>query len=657
MQNVVNFMVPFFGRDGKPIAAGRVHFVKTECDALSFTDVQNSDYIDICTRNGTSIANPATLNDVGEFVLQPFVRNDNIDFKMIVDRPTGISADLNDPTPAWETELIMVSKHQELTITYNGIACVNSLAELRDLAPGSAQVLVLGYNNAGDFCPPRIFQWTTTLYEENYGTHVRSNINSQYRKGTWVCEPNADAIDVRWFGIDKPKSGWKYDIIDCAERVRLIISNYKNKKSTLYFPAGDYYFGSAVTFNNVIMDGASFKKTGVNDSVILTLNNVDVRSGAHFDDGIIVRKKGILYTSWLDNLNQLDATSLDLLDYIIFNKTFDYNEYSLNTPIKNKKILVKKGIKLPQYLDLSDCEIFYEDIGRLHSNTFQVGYNIWKPGIGGILYNKHLLYDVMGDQRGLLVFENIDDATDDNLAPLNPIATLNKDYFTAKQMRLLDDKGSWDVNAAGKSVLTTDEANVSGQVQASSVKTNSINHARINNGVGLMKIKCLTVPSDNLFVRLISANVYINGQEAPQELNSDIENLIDIDNKAIKLSAALLNYQGINEWNIAIDLNRFSHDASDMYYKLTNVVFPILAAEAQKTIRIRTMGRGRSVYYPKDDAIFGDIFVSIVPYKENDFLHQIKLPTDYADNSSEIGQSLLIRKDAGTDWYIDPFSI
>lgn len=53
MQNVVNYIVPFFGKDGKPLSGGRVHFVKPDCSAAP-TDREDPDYIAIFDTDGTA---------------------------------------------------------------------------------------------------------------------------------------------------------------------------------------------------------------------------------------------------------------------------------------------------------------------------------------------------------------------------------------------------------------------------------------------------------------------------------------------------------------------------------------------------------------------------------------------------------------------------
>ena len=65
MQNIVNYLCPFFGYDGKPIVNGRVYFVKPDTSAQTFEELSGLDAADFVTvkdKDGTALANPLSLD-------------------------------------------------------------------------------------------------------------------------------------------------------------------------------------------------------------------------------------------------------------------------------------------------------------------------------------------------------------------------------------------------------------------------------------------------------------------------------------------------------------------------------------------------------------------------------------------------------------------
>lgn len=243
MQNVTNLIVPFFGKDGRPISCGRVHFCKPDTTASDFKGLADKDYIVIKDKDGTPLKNPLLLNDLGRFAdgEQPFVE-DGIEYKMIVDKPTGIPAQYDDETPCWETELVIHSKNQSISIDVDGIPTIGTIEELRHLDPDVKNVIVLGYNAYDDFCPPRLFCYENTPYlGENNGTRIKSSVEGV--NGTWVFRPETDVVDVRWFGI---LGG---DMTDSLSALANILYNYHN----IYFPSGAYYFSSSFSVNRLVL--------------------------------------------------------------------------------------------------------------------------------------------------------------------------------------------------------------------------------------------------------------------------------------------------------------------------------------------------------------------------------------------------------------------
>lgn len=280
MQNAFNLKAPFLDLHGKPIVGGFVTFCEPDTDT-------ETTLIHIYSKTGTELVNPLPLNEYGSFEIQPFV-DDGIDYKMIVQWREGDSIQ----------SYTMDSKHSVIQVNYHGITVVDGLPDLRTLDPENGKAVVLGYETAGDFCGPRIFQWKEEDFSENYGTHIRSTLSGHTDDGVWVCEPNGP-IDVRWFGIMPNNASHNMFL-----RLSAIVTDYPH--TPVYFPEGDYYLGSSIAVSSVILaENAKIKPfRTVQISVAMTVNNLENRGGKFVEaNGVKVLlnlTKGELRTSWFE---------------------------------------------------------------------------------------------------------------------------------------------------------------------------------------------------------------------------------------------------------------------------------------------------------------------------------------------------------------------
>ena len=376
MQNVVNYLTPFL-LAGKPIVNGRVYFVKEETAALTFSQLSgldSADFVTVYDRGGHPLENPLSLNAEGtwdyEGGKQPFV-DDGIDFKMIVCRPTGIDPDLNDETPAWELAYTMVSKAGHVSVTYSGIGTVDSISDLRTLSPEVGQVLVLGYGSAGDFCPPRVFTWVSRYSADNGGTKIRSSVQGYENRGMWICEP-VNFVDVRWFGVDPYGSG------DYSATLIAISQAYPG--IPVYFPTGNYYVSSNLSFKSAIIErNAYFTPSYEMPYVPPVENDLSFTVESHFEnrggrvlaneDGFVAYPKvrGELRTSWLESpINSaLSSAALAGVDTLVFDSTVSTSSV---VTVSDKVVLVKKGSSLPNTVTLTDCIVFDENDASFRSN-------------------------------------------------------------------------------------------------------------------------------------------------------------------------------------------------------------------------------------------------------------------------------------------------
>lgn len=278
MQNIVNYLSPFFGTDGKPVANGRVHFCRMNTSAVKWDDIGDPDYIVIKDRDGVQLPNPLPLNDMGVFEHQPFV-DEQLDFKMYVDSPTGISSTVVDAEISdiekWRTVLVMASRSQKVSVELSGISYVNSVAELREADTSAGCAVVLGYNEAGDFCPARVFFWSKTPYSENYGTHIKSLVDNA---GTWVCEPS-DVLDLRWFGVDADSGS----TVDYTDIISSAANSYPNKP--VYFSKGNYYISHNVSMASAVMDPGCFIRPYGSAIVQMAIEHLDDRGAKFLSNG------------------------------------------------------------------------------------------------------------------------------------------------------------------------------------------------------------------------------------------------------------------------------------------------------------------------------------------------------------------------------------
>lgn len=372
MQNVVNLHSPFIGLDGNPIVNGRVYFLKPDTSAQTFeslTSLDAGDYIVIKDRNGTALANPLPLDSYGNFQTQPFV-DENTDYKMIVCYPTGLPSELNDETPSWDIAYTVYSKTQHIDVHYDGMKTVGGLPELRTTDPALGAVLVMGYGNANDFCPPRVFKWVNYTSTDNGGTKIRSSVTGHTNDGMWLLEP-AEYVDVRWFGIN-PESGTDY-----TAQVQAVATAYTAKP--LYFPAGSYYLSDHVTVHGAILERLAVfapvdgHTQDIKFDVSSRIENRGATFGKNEGDRVVYPKvKGTLYTSWLTSPidSALTSTALANVDEIVFDAT---KTVSSAVTIAEKRVIVMKGVTVASITFAPSCHVFYETDGKTCAGLAKLG--------------------------------------------------------------------------------------------------------------------------------------------------------------------------------------------------------------------------------------------------------------------------------------------
>lgn len=375
MQNVVNLHSPFIGLDGNPIVNGRVYFLKPDTSAQTFeslTSLDAGDYIVIKDRNGTALANPLPLDSYGNFQTQPFV-DDNTDYKMIVCYPTGLPSELNDETPSWDIAYTVYSKTQHVDVHYDGMKTVGGLPELRTTDPALGTVLVMGYINANDFCPPRVFKWVNYTSTDNGGTKIRSSVTGHTNDGMWLLEP-AEYVDVRWFGIN-PESGTDY-----TAQIQAVATAYTAKP--LYFPAGSYYLSDHETVHGAILERLAIfapvdgHTQDIKFEVSSHIENRGATFGKNEGDKVVYPKvKGTLYTSWLTSPidSALTSTALANVDEIVFDAT---KTVSTSVTIAEKRVIVMKDVTVSSITFAPSCHVFYETDGKTCAGSLKLG-NDW----------------------------------------------------------------------------------------------------------------------------------------------------------------------------------------------------------------------------------------------------------------------------------------
>lgn len=367
MQNVSNLNCPFFGKDGKPISAGRVHFVKPDTSASDFNGIAEFDYITIKNKNGATLQNPLPLDELGQFSIQPFVE-DGVNFKMVVDKPTGIPSEYDNDIASWETQLVIDSKSFIPQMQYAGLTSVGSIAELRTVNPSLGKVEVTGYYEAGD-CPSRVFVYKNESLTENYGTRIKSSFAGA--NGYWVMVAS-DTIDVRWFGIKTSYS----EKTDIAQRLNLIA----NEGITVLFPRGNYYISYDISLSSCIFeDGAKIFPFG-NNNVKLTIGSFTNNGGkfcavsnATNAARVIPCLTGVIKTSWLQGtLN--DFITTDFLDNVTNVVVDEFTTSSTNKTFSKKVIHLINGV-IPENLIISSENIIvnYKE-NTVKSSGFDTGF-------------------------------------------------------------------------------------------------------------------------------------------------------------------------------------------------------------------------------------------------------------------------------------------
>lgn len=392
MQNVANYLCPFFGIDGNPIVNGRVYFLKPDTSAQTFQSLTNldaGDYITIKDKNGTPLENPLPLNSLGQFSTQPFA-DDGIDFKMVVCYPTGIPANLDDETPSWDIAYTMLSKAQHVSITYDGIKTVGGLPELRETDPGLGTVLVTGYFADGDFCPPRIFTWKTAVNTDNGGTYVRSSVQGHSSDGTWILAPSGH-VDIRWFGVDPSTE------TDCTATLGTISADHPN--IPVYLPAGHYNLSSSITINSVILDRLAIVRPSAEttSNIYVTIGALDNRGGVFgvnsLDRMAIPKVNGTLYMSWLPSSFDIDAVFADAVLAKVDTLVFDSDISVANTvTVTGKNVIVMKDVVPDLDIKFRDCIVYDENGGKIYG--IGDGFSVVPYGSGS---NPRGLYVKNGD--------------------------------------------------------------------------------------------------------------------------------------------------------------------------------------------------------------------------------------------------------------------
>lgn len=354
MQNVVNYIVPFFGNDGKPISAGRVFFCNKNTSARTSGEIQPPDLILVKDKDGSPLQNPLPLDDSGRFTTQPFVDYD-VDFKMYVDEPTGLPPLMDDDSPCWNTVLVMSSfDNKFVKVEYSGMPVVGTLAELRMEVPvNTPAVLVLGYNDGDTFCPPRVFRFVHETMDDNGGDHIRPQNSDE---GTWVCDLG-DVVDVRVFGINPESSG------DYSAAIEKLAQDFKSR--TLYFPKGNYYISRNINFGSVIMEAGAYFRPNANVSSVVSFARLDNRGGrfcANAENRRVFPKVpgGVMRTSWFSgNLAAFvfDASGhysgiFNGADAVVFDdENIDYGTAGATLQLASTCVVNRARRALPKYIE------------------------------------------------------------------------------------------------------------------------------------------------------------------------------------------------------------------------------------------------------------------------------------------------------------------
>lgn len=431
MQNVVNYLCPFFLEDGRPNIAGRVHFVSPDCSAAP-EEGTDPDYIQIYAADGTTLlVNPMPLDSSGVFEQQPFVQ-DGIDYRMIVEAPTGI-----DDTP-WRLLCIIDCKAKNVNINYSGVPSCGSLAELRQTDPAVGKCLVLGYTSADDCCPARVFKWEETLLNENYGTHVRSTLAGQTNAGTWVCEPSG-FVDARWFGL--VEGGTSDDLHDAATYLDRCHDAHPNIAT--YIPKGWYGLDAGLDFSTLIMEKDVYLVPTIGSNITLTIGTLENRGGFfcavdpsdNSSNRVLpILARGELRSSWMyGSINEfLTASVLANIDEVVFDAVHSLGGASVT--LENIVVRIDDGVTLNNNFHFSDCFLFRCASGSLEATEFHIS------AIG-----KNMDLDIDG-----LEIDNTTSSCEVDATGINS-RTAGSNYIMTLDYEKLEFKGN---GLGGKSTLT-----------------------------------------------------------------------------------------------------------------------------------------------------------------------------------------------------------
>lgn len=368
MQNSVNLKTPFLDSDGFPLHAGRVRFVM---------DDTSGELIHIYDKDGTLIQNPLPLNELGVFQIQPFVE-DGLSYRMLVEKDTGIPQIPPETGNVWQVVDEIVFKAQGVEIGVDGIPSVDGILELRALDPSAGSVVVKGYVDSDDQCPPRIFVWKSTVREDNGGTRIRSQVEGYESSGTWFLETNGE-VDLRWFGYEAG------DGRDVASVISLIDSQHYGER--IYFAPGTWAISTSVSVKSARLDMATIKpysETGEVKSFVC--EDLKVSSGGFSaydaEDAssarIVPVTRGTLRSSWLvGTVNEfLTSSALADIDRIVFDSIRSAGVESVT--IENKFVEICDGVTLSG-ISFSDCVVMRLEDGKIEAVSFYASespYNV-----------------------------------------------------------------------------------------------------------------------------------------------------------------------------------------------------------------------------------------------------------------------------------------
>lgn len=332
------------------MANARVTFLSVD---TSGTPIVIHDYDGNILDNPMETQSDGTLKDVPYF-------DDGVSYKVIVEKSTGIPPVYVLGRISNEAELYQQPPELEFIVSAmggNGSGVINAQivygingVRAADKAQGS--VVCIGYSSKDDGCPSRIFTWNESVNPpvDNGITIIRSSTDNS---GFWKMEDLCDALDVRMGGI--LPSATK---VDSSPALSNILNAVGNK--TLYFPAGNYYFGTNSTVESVVMEaGAKFYPFNASN-VKFTIGNLDNRGGkfcavsnATNAARIIPCLTGVIKTSWLQGtLN--DFISGGFPDNILEVVIDTYTESTTFKSLVGKVVHLVNGT-VPNQLKVDSC--------------------------------------------------------------------------------------------------------------------------------------------------------------------------------------------------------------------------------------------------------------------------------------------------------------